>query len=379
MTIRWIVLAILSILIVLSTMWLHVMFPLRSIIVLMFAWSSVNLLSYGMLRHKHVTTLMIMAQLAMDICFFTAFLYCSGGATNPFTSVYMLWVVMGAMLLPGMAALGVFLLAAIGYLLLLFDPQPMLMLSMHHGGLIHVVGMLISFILGAAITMGFVMRMARLIKEQEQHVLEERANADMGLVAAAAAHELSTPLSSVAMMISELKYDYDIELVDACEKEIRRCHVKLRDVLGMLGTDRYEVQEPVLGELYFETLIKAMDESVIVNNDLPSQWTVTPSVIVDKVIHNIVQNALKARTQQVRVSLAHSENTMVVSIYDDGPGLSDHIVALLNEAPHRLHEVGFGLFISSRLLTRLKGSLMVSRVSNQTCISLTFPLESLNG
>ena len=189
------------------------MLPLASLSVVLGLWASVTLLSFSVLRDKRVTPVMIMGQLAMDIGFFTAFLYCSGGATNPFTSVYMLWVIMGAMVLPSIPALSLFVLSAVGYVCLLFDHQPMLMLSMHHGGIVHVIGMLISFILGSGITMVFVMRMAKLIKDQEKLVVEEKSNADMGLLSAAAAHELSTPLSSIAMMIDELKHEYSINVV----------------------------------------------------------------------------------------------------------------------------------------------------------------------
>ena len=378
-TIRWIVLSILCLMSLIGSNWLHLMLPLSSIIVVLSVWSSINLLSFAVLRDKRVTTPMIMGQLAIDISFFTAFLYCSGGATNPFTSVYMLWVIMGSMLLPGIPALSLFLLSVVGYICLLFDHHPMVMLSMHHGGIVHVVGMLISFILGAGITMGFVMRMARLIKEQEKLVVEEKSNADMGLLSAAAAHELSTPLSSIAMMIDELKHDYSVSVVDACSKEVKRAHLKLREILALLGTDRYEGQDRRSGKTHFQTLAMSMDNIILIDNQLPSDWMIVPSITVDKVIQNIIQNALNAADKTVSIVFEKTTASLVVSIYDDGPGLPENIAELLKKEPHKLNEVGVGLFISVRLLERMKGTLSFSLKHNQTCAKLRIPLEGFNG
>ena len=122
-----------------------------------------------------------------------------------------------------------------------------------------------------------------------------------------------------------------------------------------------------------------MDDAILIRNQIPEEWMISSSIIVDKVIQNIVQNTLNAAVKTVSVVFEKTRASLVVSIYDDGPCLPENIAELLKKEPHKLNEVGVGLFISVRLLERLRGTLRYMRKQEQTCAKLYIPLEIFNG
>ena len=149
----------------------------------------------------------VAAQLALDLAAFTGLLLCAGGSANPVVSIYLLHVVVIAMLLPWRSALaGTALVIACLALAIRFaeplrhtDGQPLSEAAL-------ALGLWVSFALTAAVTAWFVTRIVaslrehdRLLQESARKALNDEAVNRLGTLAAGAAHELGTPLTTIAI------------------------------------------------------------------------------------------------------------------------------------------------------------------------------------
>ena len=163
--------------------------------------------------HRDVTNTELFVALLVDVAMLTAQLYLSGGATNPFVFLYLLQVILGAVLL---------------------EPWSTLDDGRHHDGLLrrtgavlsaaraaavdhgqglfspYVLGMLVCFALIAALLVVFITRISRNLRGRDarladlrQRAAEEEHIVRMGLLASGAAHELGTPLATLAVILGD--------------------------------------------------------------------------------------------------------------------------------------------------------------------------------
>ena len=175
-----------------------------------FLWFSLTIVTWRWLQSAHaVSDWDIFAQLIADVALLTVLLYFTGGATNPFTMLYLLPLTVAAALLPGIYT---WLSAAITiscYSLLLFFYHPLpLAMSLDHGTVNpHVLGMWSGFVLSACLIAMFIVKMGRSLRERDKLLAEAREKSlkdeqliVLGTLAAGAAHELGTPLGTMAII-----------------------------------------------------------------------------------------------------------------------------------------------------------------------------------
>ncbi len=151
-------------------------------------------------------------ELLADVGCLTALLYLSGGSTNPFVSLYLLPLTIAAAALPARYAWSMAGLTVTGYTLLLFFFRPLGHdQSMHSSAFnLHILGMWITFLVSAMLIASFVTTMSASIRvrDRELAAARERALRDeqvlaLGTFAAGAAHELGTPLATIAVLSRE--------------------------------------------------------------------------------------------------------------------------------------------------------------------------------
>jgi two-component system sensor histidine kinase RegB len=188
-------------------------------------------------------------------------------------------------------------------------------------------------------------------------------------LAAAAAHELGTPLATVALVVSEMArlkpppgpFADDLSLLT---QEIGRC----RAILGKLASLREDGAGP-LGEMTIGQLIEEIvaphrpfDIAIEVETGgKPSEPICRRNPGMLYGLRNIIENAVDFAKHKVQVHASWSEDQIEITIADDGPGVAPHILARLGE-PYittrgddgRDHGggLGLGLFIAKTLLER---------------------------
>ena len=207
----------------------------------------------------------------------------------------------------------------------------------------------------------------------QEHELES-----IGLQAAAAAHSLGTPLSTITVVARELekeignnsKYSKDIELLLS---QTKRCS----DILSNLSKDQLK-EENFLSDIKIEELLNGIVRSfeeisnkklslLVENNKLNPQIERTLEITYG--LRNFIGNAVKYSNSFVEITLASNNKITEVKICDDGPGFSEDILSVLGEPYIRSKNkvistksgLGLGTFIGKTLLERMKANVIFDK------------------
>src|SRR3984957_1007920 len=183
-------------------------------------------------RAQPETNLELFGQLWVDLGALSALLFLSGGATNPFVALYLPSLAIAAAVLPWRLMGWLALFAVACYSLLTFSYVPLNMEDPLNLFEYFRIGLWVNFMVSVGLIGWFVARMSRALRArdfaladaQERLLRDERAVA-LGVQAATVAHEIGTPLSTIAMLSEELRdsvrhdphlapYSADIELLE---------------------------------------------------------------------------------------------------------------------------------------------------------------------
>src|SRR5262245_50464018 len=177
-----------------------------------------SLLGWLRSRRTHVSEAELFLHLLLDVATLSGLLYLSGGSTNPFVSLYLLPLVIAATTLPPHYAGSMAAVTAVSYALLFFFYLPLTPAHSGHAEVdfhLHVIGMSVNFLLSAGLIAFFVARMAQTIRARDTELARQKEIAlrnerivALGTLAAGAAHELGTPLSTMAVILTELAQDH---------------------------------------------------------------------------------------------------------------------------------------------------------------------------
>ncbi len=330
--------------------------------------------------------------LAYDIFQLAALLYLTGGIANPFTMLIVAPVTVSAATLPlrNTMALGVMAIAVTALLVTNYMPLPWFSELRFELPLFYKLGILaavaanITFLAlyawrlateGNAMTAALAATEAILAREQRLHALD-------GL-AAAAAHELGTPLSTITLITKEM--EQDSRLPEAFGDDVRLLReqaLRCREILRKL-TKTPGAQDPMharwsIRELLTEAAEPYSGGNISIDVDIAPTAAETkepdglrlPGVIYG--LGNIIENASDFAQSQVKVKARWDAHTVLVEIIDDGPGFSPEIMDSLGEpyvttraaGSHKpggeASGLGLGFFIAKTLLERSGADLSLS-------------------
>ena len=209
----------------------------------------------------------------------------------------------------------------------------------------------------------------------KEHELES-----IGLQAAAAAHSLGTPLSTINVIARELekeigankKYSNDIELLLS---QTKRCS----DILKNLSKDKFKeddfLQNITIGEMLNNILrsFREISEKTIslLNEKNEFDPKIERTLEITYGLRNFIGNAVKYSNSKVEIILESNNIFTEVKICDDGPGFSEDILRVLGEPYIRSKDkiinaksgLGLGTFIGKTLLERMKAKVKFDQCS----------------
>ncbi|HEY8615027.1 ActS/PrrB/RegB family redox-sensitive histidine kinase [Phenylobacterium sp.] len=322
-------------------------------------------------------------QLALDLLQIAALVYLTGGTANPFVLLLIAPVTLAAATLPAwpVATLGALSAALSVLLAFVYMPLPDPPGVQLTAADTYRIGAAIANIAGVALIAGYVRQAAEesarmaLALDMTQAVLarEQRLSA-LGALAAAAAHELGTPLATIAIVSKEMAREAttpqvkeDAELLIA---QAERCREILKRLSETPDQATDEVHERLsLRQLVHEVIephasVKGVRVEAIVSGapgvKTPDIWRLPE---ITHAMTSFVENAVDFATSEVLVSARFDAESVSIEVRDDGPGFAPEILAKLGE-PYvtsrpgvesgRTGHVGMGLgfFISKTLLER---------------------------
>jgi two-component system sensor histidine kinase RegB len=325
--------------------------------------------------------------LAFDVAELAILLYLTGGLQNPFAFLFLAPVLLSATALPPRftVILGGFAIACATVLVfthypLPWDPDDPLILPP-----IFMFGVWLSILLA----IGFIGVYAWQITEESRQLSDALAATELVLareqhlsaldgLAAAAAHELGTPLSTISVIAKELEnaisadapHGDDVRLL---REQAKRC----RDILSKI-TQLSASGEPFdrmpLAALMEEVAAPYRNFGVAIDVHMAGDESPEPNVARNPAVlyglGNLMENAVDFAAEHVTVAASWTEETVGISITDDGPGFAPEIIARVGEpyvtsrpdldkddAPSGL---GLGFFIAKTLLERSGATLSFS-------------------
>src|SRR6476619_1200604 len=320
--------------------------------------------------------------LAFDIAELAVLLFFTGGLQNPFAFLFLGPVLISATALPPRMTLmlGGFAIACATLLVFVHDPLPWDTEPPLELPAVYVMGVWLSILLSIA----FIGLHAWQITEESRQLADALAATELVLareqhlsqldgLAAAAAHELGTPLSTISVIVKELERALQpdsphMDDVRLLREQSQRC----RDILAKLS-------ELSTGEPFDRVPLAALIEEVVaphrnfgiaidvaMQQDTPPMGARNPAILYG--LGNLLENAVDFAQTRVEVTSDWSNEDVAVTISDDGPGFAPTVMDRIGEPYVRSSKrrrmnagsettgLGLGFFIAKTLLERSGGA-----------------------
>jgi two-component system sensor histidine kinase RegB len=394
-------------LIILAVHGLEIRLPEQQLWLVVLSTGAANIYtSARMQADDPITELEIFSQICLDVFAIAALLYLTGGASNPITWVFLLPLIITAIMLPQAYAWYMVILTTSLYTMLIaFNiplpsiephmPNPELIKSdmesyqmLQHAHVmndksyfsLHMFGMWFGFVFSAGLVAFFVVELARTLRVQERSLAKARENAlrderviALGTLAASAAHDMGTPLGTIAIVSHELAQEYPVhrypelnEKMQIIQQQINRCKDALSVMSASAGEGRAESGRVMTLIEYLDDVIKQwrthepdvklnyfIDSNIEMNARIIAERTLTHSLI------NILNNAAEASPLELGIEFHASWDldNLSLKIRDFGPGFPPEIVDFAGKQPvvSKKRGLGVGLFLTYSTINRLGG------------------------
>lgn len=326
--------------------------------------------------------------LAYDLLQLTALLYLTGGLQNPFALLFLAPIMISAVSLSVQRTLALVALvvAAATFLAFIYLPLPWAPGESLAFPFLYRAGVWLALVCGAIFVAAYAFRVAEearrlsdaltateLVLTREQHLTQ------LDGLAAAAAHELGTPLATITLVARELKkasgeagpYADDIALL---EQEAQRCRAILGKLASMGAEDAADWQRLSVRHLLEEVAEPyrhfGVELAIDATGEGPEPHCArNPGIIYG--LGNLIENAVDFAASDVRIEARWTLGAVRVEIADDGPGFSPEVLAKLGEpyvttralerrARNEEGGLGLGLFIAKTLLERSGAAVSMS-------------------
>ncbi len=357
-----------------------------------------NFLSWLRLRTQlPVSNVELFGQLCVDVLALSVLLYFAGGSTNPFISLFLLPLVIAAATLPQRFTFTMAIITTACYTLLMKFYQPLsgthnmaagnmpAGMSMHdHMNMpgmmpeedafnMHVIGMWLGFVISAVVVAYFVVKMANAVRERDdklarvrEETLRNERIVALGMQAASAAHEMGTPLSTLAVVIGELQHESDAlpewrESLQLLDGQVRNC----KRILDKLLANAQDAS-PKPAQSFDQFMMDTLDEWQLLRPSVPHHYkasdiTSAPLVHFDfslrAALLNLLNNAADVSPERVDILVRHDELNFIIEIQDYGQGLTPEAAANAGSAFYttKVGGRGLGLFLANATIEHLGG------------------------
>jgi two-component system sensor histidine kinase RegB len=291
---------------------------------------------------RTVSPRVVVAVLLLDVVLLTALLHSSGGANNPFSVLYLIYVTQAAVMVDRRWIWTITAVSAIGYGLQFAGGDPH---AGHEGGYVaHLQGMWIAFSVAAGLIAHHVGRLSHEVREREREVLQLREQAArterlvaLTTLAAGAAHELNTPLGTVALVARELERRANsvpglLEDAQLIRSEVERCRKIIEQMIVESGETVGEAPEVCSIDALLDELRRALPPGLAdrldVDRAASTEALWAPPKALVRVLGNLVKNAFDASGEGERVTLAIERAGEMIrfTVRDRGSGMTREVI-----------------------------------------------------
>lgn len=349
------------------------------------------------------TSTLVALAFVLDTLSLTGVLMLSGGPTNPFSLLYLVHITLSATILTKQQTwlLGGLSILCFGLLFRIYRPIQALEMHPHEQGTnLHLIGMWLGFAVATFLVAVFSGKISELLREREDSLLrmhEELAKkhrlASLATLAAGAAHELNTPLGTIAVVAKELERYATNMVRDAAlvedsrliRTEVERC----REILWRMSVSGAEPAGQASEEVDVRELLQGLFDEIPQRSRLKVKLTdplptlTIPKRSIEQALIALVRNALEASDSESKVCLSVRRSGIFLQfvVMDEGKGMSQETLRRIGEPFFTTKEpgkgMGLGTFLVRTLSEQLGGRLTFdSSLDAGTSAILELPVDT---
>jgi two-component system, sensor histidine kinase RegB len=384
--------------------WFEIALPLTQLAIVIALLIGLNIVSLLRYRYRSiVSNTELFLALLLDVAALTVQLYFTGGAANPFVSLYLLQVTLAAVLLDAWSTWALVIITGGCFVWLTAFHRDIFSWRAHGGDFawLHIQGMFVCFVLSATLLVFFIARINRNLQARDAHLAslrQQSAEEDhivrMGLLASGAAHELGTPLATLSVILNDWQHMPSLqgspelsEEIAEMQLQVDRCKTIVSGILMSSGEARGEgtlrtTVNAFLDGLAAEWRASRSPQRFEYTNAFGQDEAIVSDTALKQVIFNLFDNALEASPNVVRVGVGRTDGDLVITVSDEGPGFSKKMLAEFGK-PYRSSKGrpggGLGLFLVVNVVRKLGGLVTAENAARRgAVVTLTLPLASLS-
>jgi two-component system sensor histidine kinase RegB len=325
----------------------------------------------------------------IDIAILTGLLYLTGGPHNPFSFLYLVQIALSAVFVRARWTWMLVALSFVGFGILIVAHMPLAIPEDSR-----VIGAWVALGVASAFVVHFLLRITTALAAREVELTQARGLAarqerlaSLATMAAGAAHELSTPLGTVALAAKELERALTGDLAaDArlIREQVGRCRAILEQMAQGAGTVGEHLAACTVRELLDETFVGIREAPAVVRevaDEVASSPLRVPPRAVSQALRSLVTNAQDASppTAAVVVTVRRAADQLAISIRDRGGGIPGEVLDRIGEpffttkAPGR--GMGLGLFLARAVIEGVGGTLHIEPGDGGTEVRVELPTD----
>jgi two-component system, sensor histidine kinase RegB len=318
-----------------------------------------------------------LALLAFDLLQLTALLYVTGGISNPFAPLISVPVIISSASQPLRYSLALVLMAMLAITALVFSPFP---LPWYHGDSVPFEPLLLAGMWFAIVsTTSFAAFYAYRVSHEANQLSEALTATELVLqremhlseldgLAAAAAHELGTPLATISLVAKEMSREIepghrlhdDVQLLIS---QAERCRDIMKRLTTLSADNEEHMRRMPLSSLIEEVTAPHREFGIAIDVIELSPRAEEPmgrrNAGIMYGLGNLIENAVDYAKSKVTVTVMHDRERVTIMIEDDGEGFAPDILQRIGDPyvtrrnpQHKAGGLGLGLFIAKTLLER---------------------------
>ena len=353
-------------------------------------WLTLSLRSMSPLAERRLWidgAALLGAVMVIDLLSLTTLLFFAGGATNPFAVFYLVNLALGAVILPekwGWSLMAV-AVGGLAFVLVFHVEVPELKFSTGPQGLVisfSELGLFVAMTTCALVIILFVKRVIHQLENTQaelRRVEREKSRSEkleaLGTLAGGAAHELATPLSTIAVISNEMSRHLGeqketlAEDVALIRTEVGHCQTILARMTGRARQIAGEPLELVSVEALIHSTIEELTDAsridLVMSKEVAAVDVQVPPDSLAQALRGLLQNGLDASGPEGRVhlSVAKGADRVRIVVHDEGPGMEAATLERAGEPFFTTKEpgrgMGLGLFLARSVIERLGGTLQL--------------------
>jgi two-component system sensor histidine kinase RegB len=263
-----------------------------------------------------------------------------------------------------------------------------------------VLGLLVCFMINAILVVIFITRISHDLRRRDarlaaarQRAAEEEHIVRMGLLASGAAHELGTPLATMAVILGDwrripaLAADPVLqEEIAEMQTQVQRCKAIVSGILLTAGETRGEDSSQTTVCQFLDTLVSDWRATrsigtFVYDNRVQRDSPMVADTALQQMVFNVLDNAREASPHWVALRAQRDDDALRIVVTDRGPGFSPEVLAQIG-TPYQSTKGrpggGLGLFLSMNVARTLGGSLVArNRPEGGAEVTITMALATI--